>query len=151
MFRRLVKTICRWVWGARDTILELVIVAMIGWEIHEGNLQYTLLEKMNKNTADTVCAMEKLREEQAKSLTEMNNTFGEAVKAMKSQLVILQTAQEAQRREQTKRPAFKLCIKSLHGGCNAVGSQPYFRSDQADYSPSSIASVIFELVNTGDK
>jgi hypothetical protein len=146
------KRALQWAWGVRDTILELVIIVMIGWEIHEGNRQYELLEKMNKNTADTVCAMEELRKEQAESLTAMNKTFGEAVTAMKSQLAILQTAQQAQLREQSKHAEFKLCIKALHhGGCAPVGSQEYFSSDQSGYSVGTIASVIFDLTNTGDK
>jgi hypothetical protein len=45
---------------------------------------------------DTVAAMEKLRKEQAESLTAMNGTFAEAVDAMKSQLAALKAAQRAQ-------------------------------------------------------
>jgi hypothetical protein len=40
----------------------------------------------------------------------------------------------------------------LHGpGCAPVGSQEYFNSDQSEYSARTIASVIFDLSNTGDK
>jgi hypothetical protein len=47
------------------------------------------------DVSDTVAAMEKLRKEQAESLTAMNGTFTEAVDAMKSQLAALKAAQRA--------------------------------------------------------
>jgi hypothetical protein len=59
--------------------------------------------------------------------------------------------QKAQLREQAKHPEFRLCIKTMHGECTPLVSQAYFRSDQADYSPSSIASAIFSLANIGNK
>src|SRR5271156_5404175 len=43
----------------RDLLLELVVIALIGWEVHEGNKQYDLLKTMNSNAAATVAAMQK--------------------------------------------------------------------------------------------
>jgi hypothetical protein len=64
----------RVLWDTHDTLLELVIIVMIKWEIHEENRQYCLLEQMIANTAANVAAMKELRTEHAKSLTDMNKT-----------------------------------------------------------------------------
>jgi hypothetical protein len=80
---------------------------------------------MNNNIADAVAAMEKLRKEQAESLTAMNGTFTEAVDAMKSQLATLKAAQRAQLKEQVKHPVFDLYVKT-HAGRFSVGSQNFY-------------------------
>jgi hypothetical protein len=65
----------------RDLILELVIIALIGWEVHEGNRQFDLLGAMNRNTAATVAAMNNLRQDQQASLATQKTTL-ETITAM---------------------------------------------------------------------
>jgi hypothetical protein len=80
----------------------------------------------------------------------MNDTFGDAVKAMRDQLAILQAEQKTNLKEQAKHPSFKLCIKTVHGGCPVVdSSNSYFYSEQYPLGPK--ISAIFELENTGNK
>jgi hypothetical protein len=59
----------------RDLILELVIIALIGWEVHEGNKQYDLLQTMNANTAATVTAVKNLQQAQDASLDTLKDTL----------------------------------------------------------------------------
>jgi hypothetical protein len=61
--------------GLRDLILELVIIALIGWEVHEGNKQFDLLKKMNDNTAATTAATGQLRQAQLDSLATLKDSL----------------------------------------------------------------------------
>jgi hypothetical protein len=145
----------------RDFRLEIAVIVLIGIEIvlsifgiwlgfSEGRQQAKVLSNIADSTHDSVDAMKELRKEQAESLTAMNNTFGEAVDAMKSQLAILQTAQRAQLREQARKPAFELYVKT-HNSHFPLGSQKSFPSEQAEYSGGTKGSIVLDLENTGDK
>jgi hypothetical protein len=88
----------RWISG-RDLFLDIVIIALIGWEIYEGRQQAKVLQHMDNSTAATATAMQTARDS-LKSLADAQN---EALKILK--------AEEADRLAQlAKRPALVLYV-----------------------------------------
>jgi|HubBroStandDraft_6_1064221.scaffolds.fasta_scaffold13708_2 hypothetical protein len=87
----------RWISG-RDLFLEIVIIALIGWEIHEGRQQAKVLEHMDSTSGDTASAMKTARDS-LKSLADAQN---EALK-------ILQQEQA----ERAKKPRFTIYVGNV--------------------------------------
>ena len=107
-----------------EIFLELVIIAMIAWEIHEGNKQYHLLETMNANAAATVAAMGKLQQAQDNSLKTSNDSLRanqQIAGTLTNQLKILKIEQDARLEQQNRRPILELTTVTWEPG---VGSKP---------------------------
>jgi hypothetical protein len=118
------------VWTNRDTILELVIIALIAWEIHGSNEQLAvldrmngLLDKMNQNAATTAMNgsltaqdLKILKDQQAAALaTEKSTleTISKVNKALQGQLSILQADQKQRAEELAKRPNMVLKVGGI--------------------------------------
>jgi hypothetical protein len=134
-----VTLVLKWIWDRRDTILELVIILMIGWEIHEGNVQYALLARMNDNTSNTVHAIQTLQDEQKSSfgtmttgvqntvlavqelqkqqqtsisqMKSLNSELQIAAETMKTQLAIVKEEQKQRLAEENKKPQFAILLR----------------------------------------
>jgi hypothetical protein len=102
----------------RDLLLELIVIALIGWEVHEGNKQYDLLNTMNLNAAATVAAMQKsveamgkLQQAQDDSLKTSNASLlanQQIAETLTNQLRILKVEQDARIEQQNRRPTLEL-------------------------------------------
>lgn len=102
-----------------EIFLELVIIGMIAWEIHEGNRQYHLLETMNANAAATVAAMGKLQQAQDNSLKTSNDSLRanqQIAGTLTNQLKILKIEQDTRIEQQNRRPALELRTDTLEPG-----------------------------------
>jgi hypothetical protein len=129
----------------RQFLLEVLVIILIGIEIRYSRVQLQHeRELFNEQKAEFV-----LQQQAQQQTIQLLTTAGTALNTLSENVKAQEAAQKAQQR---RRPAFELCVKTpRHGGCAPVGSQPYFPSDQSEYSTRAIASVIFDLSNTGDK
>jgi len=110
----------------RDLLLELVVIALIGWEVHEGNKQYDLLKTMNSNAAATVAAMQKsveamgkLQQAQDDSLKTSNASLlanKQIADTLSNQLRILKVEQDARIEQQNRHPVFELTARTWEFG-----------------------------------
>lgn len=118
----------RWI-PIRDFVLEIVVIAFIGWEIHLSGAQETqqshnfadqqrILSTMNGNTADTAKAMtdaaaslKTLSDDQKTANGNVQLTLDQTrsmATALKQQLDILKQEQAARRAELSRKPSLEL-------------------------------------------
>ncbi len=118
----------RWISG-RDFVLEIVIIVLIGWEIHEGRQQAKVLEHMDRSTGDTASAMQAARDS-LKSLADSQN----------ASLKILQEEQA----ERAKKPRFGLYLGNV-----PIDKGPLYLPDVASGEARSTANFNLGLKNEG--
>jgi hypothetical protein len=118
----------RWISG-RDLLLDIAIIALIGWEIYEGSQQAKVLQHMDSSTGDTASAMRAARDS-LKSLAD----------AQAASLKILQQEQA----ERAKKPRFALYVGNVPINRGSTRLAPLTGNAQ------DMASVDLLLKNEGD-
>src|SRR5258708_601814 len=68
--------------------LTIIIIALIGWEIHEGRQQAAILQKMNKNTEDTAVQIQRAADATTASLQILREEEAERAKKPKLALYL---------------------------------------------------------------
>jgi hypothetical protein len=95
----------------RDLLLEIVVIALIAFELHDASQQSTILDNLKKSSSDTARAMQTLVQDQKDSVGTQKDSLAkikETNDIIAQQLTILKTEQEERIAEENRRPKFEL-------------------------------------------